>query len=90
MPNPNGVPCPVDGCPGVIEASGKVYFDVTALSEDGEDVADMEFSSLNDAYDGHPVALEAEINFYCSEDHALDFGVTGRAEERTDFNGLSI
>ena len=78
MPNPDGVPCPVEGCDGVIEASGKVYFDVTALSADGEDVADMEFSPLNDSYDGHPVAMEAELRFYCSNDHELDdYGVTG-------------
>ena len=90
MSNPNGAPCPVEGCNGVVEASAKVYFDVTRLSADGEEVADMEFSGLNDTYDGHPCALEAELSFYCSNDHELDFVVGGRAQERTDFNGLGF
>jgi len=88
---PKGAPCPVEGCDGTIEATGKVYFDVTALSADGEDVADMEFSGLNDTYDGQPCALEGELRFYCSNDHDLDhLGVTGRAEERSGLHGLSV
>lgn len=90
MANPNGAPCPVEGCDGVIEATAKVYFDVTALTEDGEDVANMEFATLNDAYDGHPCALEGELRFYCSNDHELELGVAGKAEERSDLHGLSV
>ncbi len=90
MANPNGVPCPREDCDGVVEASAKVYFDVTGLSRDGEDVTDMEFSGLNDTYDGHPCALEAELVFYCSNDHELSFIVDGRAAQRSDLNGLGF
>jgi hypothetical protein len=90
MANPIGVPCPREDCDGVVEGSAKVYFDVTRLSEDGEDVTDMEFSRLNDTYDGHPCALEAEVDFYCSNDHELSFSVAGRAAERSDMNGLGF
>lgn len=89
---PKGAPCPVEGCDGTIQASGRVYFYVTRLegAEGEQEIADMEFSAINDSYDGHPCALEAELSVYCSNDHELDYPVGGRAQERTNLHGLSV
>ena len=77
-------------CGGALEASAKVYFDVTAAQSAGEGpvkVTGLEFSSANDSYDGHPVAMEHEINVSCSEcGRAPDFVVEGAAEARTSFH----
>lgn len=60
--------CLKDDCDGRLEARGKVYFNV----EDGayEDgilaVTELDFSPLNDLYDGHPVAIYDELRVSCS------------------------
>lgn len=84
----NKAPCPREDCDGTLQASAAVYFDVTGI--DGDEVTDMEFAGINDSYDGHPCALEAEVRFYCSNDHEFEFTVGGKAEQRTDFNGLGV
>ena len=57
-------------CGGPLEASGKVYFDVGdgAYTEEGLlAVTELEFSILNDRYDGHPVALYDELKVTCRD-----------------------
>lgn len=82
------VKCP--RCGGQLEAASTVYFEITESELDKDDVlviTNMEFSSVNDSYDGKPVALEHEIRVSCSEcGHDLpDYYVDGEAEKRTDF-----
>ena len=90
-PMPEPLAC--SRCGGQLEASAKVYFDVTATKQTAEDplvITGLEFSTLNDSYDGHPVAMEHEIQVSCSEcGHAPDFAIAGAAESRTSFCGFS-
>jgi hypothetical protein len=90
-PVPEALSCP--RCGGLLEASGKIYFDVTATARPAGgpiSVTGLEFAGVNDTYDGHPAALEHEINVSCSEcGFEPDFVVDGAAQERTDFGGLA-
>ena len=62
------LPCPDPNCEGIIEASSKVYVDVTEAHFDGNSVviSDMEFSPLNDTYKGIPFNVEGELFVGCS------------------------
>jgi len=56
-------------CGGRLEASTKVYFDLTAAERcsDGTlEVTGLEFSRLNDSLHGHPVAMESELVVSCA------------------------
>ncbi len=90
-PVPEALACP--RCGGPLEASAKVYFDVTATERTPESplaVTGLEFSDLNDSYNGHPAAMEHEVQVSCAEcGHTPDFFVSGGAEERTSFYGVS-
>lgn len=68
------VPCPVDGCDAMLEASTKVYIDIDAVNFDGERcvIEAMSFSTLNDHYEGVPLNVESEFTLSCTEGHHVD------------------
>lgn len=73
------IPCPKKGCEGTIEASSKIYLDVTdaAFNEAGDLVIEeFDFSHVNDHYKGVPCNVEGELYVACTEGHevAVRFG----------------
>lgn len=57
-------------CGGRLEAAAKVYFDLAAVelrADGGLEVMALEFSDLNNSFDGHPVAMESEFVVSCAE-----------------------
>lgn len=64
------IPCPEKDCGGRIEASTNVYLDIVAGTLDDEDaltIEDMQFSHLNDHFDGLPCNLEGDFYVNCSD-----------------------
>jgi hypothetical protein len=77
--------CTQKGCEGQYEANTKVYMDAELIEEGGElRLSDLSFSSTNDHLDGHPVALEGELEISCDScGHAPPWlGFTGELRER--------
>ena len=78
-------------CGGRLEAAAKVYFDLSAAERraDGTlEVTDLEFSGLNDSFDGHPVAMESELAVSCVDcSQRPSFRLAGTALLRTAFAG---
>lgn len=74
-------PAQYEVCGATIEASSKIYLDVTKAEFDDEGyliIDDMEFSHLNDEYKGLPCNVEGELWVGCTEGHevAVRFGDT--------------
>jgi hypothetical protein len=64
--------CPKDGCNGRLEAMSRIYLDITdaTVREDGElTLHGLEFSHLNDHFDGHPCNVEGEFDVQCENGH---------------------
>lgn len=65
--------CPKDDCNGRLEATSRIFLDVTDATvreEDGElTLHGLEFSHLNDHFDGLPCNLEAEFEVQCDHGH---------------------
>lgn len=64
------IPCPEEDCSGHIEAFTRVYLDIEAGTLDDEGaltIEDMQFSHLNDHFDGLPCNLEGEFEVCCSD-----------------------
>lgn len=51
-------------CGGELEATSTVY--LTCELQDG-DIVGLDFASVNDLLDGHPIALETELRVECSD-----------------------
>jgi hypothetical protein len=86
-PIPEALACP--RCGGRLEAAAKVYFDLTAAERlaDGElAVTGIEVAELNDAFDGHPAAMESELVVSCVDcGELVHFRLAGAALARTEF-----
>lgn len=88
-PIPEALAC--RSCGGRLEAAAKVYFDLTAAERlaGGElAVTGIEVAELNDSFDGHPAALEAELVVSCVDCGVpVDYRLAGAALARTVFYG---
>ena len=77
-------------CGGRLEAAAKVYFDLTVAERfaDGRlAVTGIEVAELNDAFDGHPAALESELVVSCGDcGERVDFRLAGTALARAQFH----
>lgn len=83
--------CKRDNCNGTYEASAKVYFDCEL--DDDLNLTSLTFSSTNDTYAGHPVALEFELIVTCDEcGHEVAYNIPshGDVEAQMVLHGWTI